>query len=105
MGAASSGVDSRTLSAPLQAAGVVGRNVPRFSHHFVSFAFHPDGRTLAVIHGGPTLLKVYDLATLRLARTYRWKLGPLGAVTFSPDGMRGAVGSRDGRILLWDVDP
>jgi WD40 repeat protein len=73
--------------------------------NFVSFALHPDGRTLAVIHGGPTLLKVYDLGTLRLARKYRWNLGPLGAVAYSPDGTLGAAGSRDGRILLWDVDP
>jgi WD40 repeat protein len=73
--------------------------------NFVSFAFHPDGRTLAVIHGGPTLVKVYDVATLRQTRTYRWKLGPLGCVAFSPDGMLGAAGSRDGRIVLWDVEP
>jgi WD40 repeat protein len=72
--------------------------------NFVGFAFHPGGRTLAVIHGGPTLLKVYDLATLRLVHKYNWKLGPLGCVTFSPDGMLGAVGSQDGRILVWDVD-
>jgi WD40 repeat protein len=73
--------------------------------NFVSFAFHPDGRTLAVIHGGPTLVKLYDLGTLRLVRKYNWKLGPLECVAFSPDGMLGAAGSRDGRIVLWDVDP
>jgi WD40 repeat protein len=73
--------------------------------NFVSFAFHPDGRTLAVIHGGPTLVKIYDLGTLRLVRKYNWKLGPLGCVTFSPDGMLGTAGSRDGRIVLWDVEP
>jgi WD40 repeat protein len=72
--------------------------------NFVSFGFHPDGRTLAVIHGGPTLVKIYDLGTLRLVRKYNWKLGPLGCVAFSPDGMLGAAGSRDGRIVLWDVD-
>jgi WD40 repeat protein len=90
--------DTATLDRPRRIGGT------RTFGNFVSFAFHPDGRSLAVIHGGPTLLKVYDLATLRLDRTYRWKLGPLGAVTFSPDEMQGAVGSRDGRVLLWDVD-
>ena len=73
--------------------------------NFVSFAFHPNGRTLAVIHGGPTLVKIYDLGTLRLVRKYNWKLGPLGCVAFSPDGVLGAAGSDDGRIVLWDVDP
>jgi hypothetical protein len=72
--------------------------------NFLSLAFHPDGRTLAVIHGGPTLVKVYDLGTLRLARKYNWKLGPLGCVAFSPDGMLGAAGSHDGRIIVWDED-
>jgi WD40 repeat protein len=72
--------------------------------NFVSFAFHPAGRALAVIHGGPTLVKLYDVATLRLVHKYDWKLGPLGCVTFSPDGMLGAAGSQDGRVLVWDVD-
>jgi WD40 repeat protein len=71
--------------------------------NFKSFAFHPDGRTLAVIHGGPTLLKIYNLETLRLAETLRWKLGPLESVAFSPDGRWGAAGSQDGRIVLWEV--
>ena len=76
----------------------------RSSGDFVSFAFHPGGRALAVIHGGPTLVKVYDPATLRPTQTYRWKLGPLGCVAYSPDGTLGAAGSDDGRIVVWDVD-
>jgi WD40 repeat protein len=69
---------------------------------FRSFAFHPDGRTVAVIHGGPTLVKLYDLATLTRSRTFKWKLGPLQSVAFSPDGSLGAAGSDDGRIVVWD---
>lgn len=72
--------------------------------NFVSFAFHPRGGQLAVIHGGPTLVKVYDLATLKLVTRWKWKLGALESVAFSPDGCLGAAGSRDGRIVLWDVD-
>lgn len=71
---------------------------------FRSFAFHPGGRQLAVIHGGPTLVKLYDLATLRLTAKFNWKAGPLQCLAFSPDGMLGAAGSYDGRIVLWDVD-
>jgi WD40 repeat protein len=71
---------------------------------FRSFAFHPNGRTVAVIHGGPTLVKVYDLSTLQLVQTWNWKLGPLQSVAFSPDGGLGAAGSKDGRIVVWDVD-
>jgi WD40 repeat protein len=71
---------------------------------FVSFAFHPEGRIMAVIHGGPTLVKLYDLETMRKVHVFKWKLGPLECVAFSPDGMLGAAGSREGRIVVWDVD-
>ncbi|MBX9582796.1 MAG: WD40 repeat domain-containing protein [Gemmataceae bacterium] len=71
---------------------------------FRAFAFHPDGRTLAVIHGGPTLVKLYDLETLKPTDKLSWKLGPLRTVAYSPDGGLGAAGSNDGRIVVWDVD-
>jgi WD40 repeat protein len=71
---------------------------------FRSFAFHPDGRTVAIIHGGPTLVKVYELATLKRVQTWKWKLGPLRSVAYSPCGDLGAAGSQDGRIVVWDVD-
>jgi WD40 repeat protein len=71
---------------------------------FRSFAFHPDGKTVAVIHGGPTLVKLYDLRTLKRVQTWNWKLGPLQSVAFSPDGTLGAAGSNDGRVVVWDVD-
>lgn len=72
--------------------------------NFVGFAFHPAGKTLTVIHGGPTLLKLYDLATLTLRTKLNWKVGPLTCVAFSADGLLGAVGTDDGRVVVWDVD-
>jgi WD40 repeat protein len=72
--------------------------------NFVSFAFHPTNSTLAVIHGGPTLIKIYDLETLKLIRKLNWKLGKLTSVAFSADGCLGAAGSEDGRIVVWDVE-
>lgn len=72
--------------------------------NFVSYAFHPNGKTLAVIHGGPTLIKMYDLETMKLTYKFKWKLGPLQCVAFSPDGTLGAAGARDGGIVIWDVD-
>ena len=71
---------------------------------FLGFAFHPSNGTMAVIHGGPTLVKLYDLNTLKLIHKYNWKVGGLGCVAFSPDGTLGAAGSFDGRIVVWDVD-
>jgi WD40 repeat protein len=71
---------------------------------FRSLAFHPDGKTMAMIHGGPTLVKVYDLTTLRLKDKYQWKVGQLNSVAYSPDGLLGAAGSRDGKVVVWDVE-
>jgi WD40 repeat protein len=71
---------------------------------FRSFAIHPNSKTVAVIHGGPTLVKVYDLETLKLVHKWTWKLGPLQSVAYSPDGTLGAAGSEDGRVVVWDVD-
>jgi WD40 repeat protein len=72
--------------------------------NFVGFAFHPGGKTLAVIHGGPTLLKLYDLETLKLRTKLNWKVGPLTCVAFSGDGLLAAAGTADGRVVVWDVD-
>jgi WD40 repeat protein len=71
---------------------------------FRSCAIHPNGKTMAVIHGGPTLVKVYDLGTLKQVHKWTWKVGPLRSVAYSPDGTLGAAGSDDGRVVVWDVD-
>jgi WD40 repeat protein len=71
---------------------------------FRSFAFHPNTTVMAMIHGGPTLVKEYDLPTLKRVRTWKWNLGELRSVAYSPDGNLGAAGSEDGRIVIWDVD-
>lgn len=71
---------------------------------FRSFAFHPGGNTVAVIHGAPTLIKLYEIESLKCIQKWNWKLGPLQSVAFSPDGTLGAAGSNDGRVVVWDVD-
>jgi WD40 repeat protein len=76
----------------------------RSSGDFYGFAFHPNGRSIAVIHGGPTLVKEYTLPDLTPLRKRNWKVGPLRAIDYSPDGTMGAAGGRDGRIVVWDAD-
>jgi WD40 repeat protein len=57
-----------------------------------------------MIHGGPTLVKEYELPGLRLRHRYKWSVGALESVAYSPDGTLGAAGSADGRVVVWDVE-
>src|SRR5262249_2638920 len=71
---------------------------------FRSLAFHPSGKMMAVIHGGPALGKEYELPALRLRHKYKWNLGALGSAAYSPEADLGAAGSTDGRVVVWDVE-
>jgi WD40 repeat protein len=90
--------DLTTLDKPRRIAGTSNLG------NCMSFAFHPNGRTVAAIIGGRTLVKIFDRATLNRVETWKWKLGALSSVAFSPDGLLGAAGSEDGRVVVWDVD-
>ncbi|HEX4611078.1 MAG TPA: WD40 repeat domain-containing protein [Urbifossiella sp.] len=48
-------------------------------------------------------MKPYDLDTLTLRSKLNWKVGPLTCIAFSPDGLLGAAGTDDGRVVVWDV--
>jgi WD40 repeat protein len=72
--------------------------------NFCSFAFHPANKMLAVIHGGPTLVKMYTVDGLKKTAVFNWKVGPLSAVVFSPDCALAAAGGQNGRVVIWDVD-
>jgi WD40 repeat protein len=66
-------------------------------------AFHPSGSILASSDESRAV-RFWDAATLTELRAFAWDVGKPGAVAFSPDGTRAAVGSHTGRVLLWDVD-
>lgn len=67
--------------------------------------FHPSGRFLAAgganIEGG---VYCWHVGTWVEMVGYRWPVGPVNCVNFSPDGTLAAAGSEKGRILVWDVD-
>jgi WD40 repeat protein len=63
-------------------------------------AYLPDGRLLSCGNDGTVRTWVDD----RCVDVKDWQLGPLTALTVAPDGMRAAVGTKSGTILIWDVD-
>jgi WD40 repeat protein len=67
-----------------------------------AIAFHPDGRTVAVVRGAGEALALHDRDDLGVIRMHDWGVGRLDAVAFSPDGMLGAVGGARGEVVLWD---
>jgi WD40 repeat protein len=68
----------------------------------LSFAFAPDGRTLAVGEADGTL-RLWDVARKRQVASRRGHTSNVESVAFSPDGSRLASSGADGTIKLWDV--
>ena len=70
-----------------------------------SLAFSPDGKTLAT-GGGHLDEKAYllDTHTGELKATLIGHAGGVTSITYSPDGNSIAIGSRDGKVRLWEVN-
>jgi WD40 repeat protein len=82
-----------------------------------ALAFSPDGRTLAVAHGGerlidpatggagagPPLLGLWELASGHLRVEYKGHQGGITCLAFAPDGLTLASGGVDTTVLVWDV--
>ncbi len=79
-----------------------------------SLCWSPDGQTLAsgggyVSEGCAGVLdakvRVWDVATGELQRTFTGHAHEIWSVRFSADGQTLASGSADGTVLLWDIAP
>ena len=88
-------------SADLAAAPIIVRNTSRKA--FSGLAFHPSGRWLAATSNDASV-KLYDVATWEVTRTFDWKIGRLRSVAFTPDGTVAAAGGDKGRVVVWDFD-
>ncbi len=64
----------------------------------------PDGRKLWTCSADATV-RQWDVETYRCTQCYGLKIGPLGCVAVSPDGLTAAAGSaHNGHIAVWDLD-
>jgi WD40 repeat protein len=67
-----------------------------------AIAFAPDGRTFATGDGDGTVWW-RDFGGEPF-RAFRWGLGEIHALAFSPDGLMCAAAASNGRVVVWDVD-
>ena len=67
-----------------------------------SVAFSPDGNTIAS-GSAFNIVRLWDVATVKLIRTLEGHTVDVYSVAFSPDGNTLASGSEDDTIRLWDV--
>jgi CHAT domain-containing protein/Tfp pilus assembly protein PilF len=77
--------------------------VSDFKSPIVRFTISPDGSQLAL---GSTdgLIRLVELPTGRLIRSWKAHPSPIWAVSFLPDGRHLLSGGEDARILLWESD-
>lgn len=76
--------------------------LPPHPAEVTGIAVTPDGYTFATscLDG---YVRLWDAVSGEEKAAFNWKQGPLTAVAFSDEGHLGAVGSANGRIMLWDV--
>ncbi|MBZ0148457.1 MAG: caspase family protein [Pseudorhodoplanes sp.] len=95
-----------TLGPSVSTAGAQGSKVEIVSitPHRMAYVvvFSPDG-TRALSGGFDNTMKLWDVASGRLVRTFRGHTNIVRSVAFSPDGSRVLSGSQDNTIKLWDI--
>lgn len=63
-----------------------------------------DGQTLFTGSADGTA-RQWNPATGEELKAFEWGIGEIRATAFSSDGLLGAAASKDGKVIVWDLDP
>jgi WD40 repeat protein len=79
------------------------KRVSTSTRDFTSATFSQDGTQLATTCHD-TAATLWDPTTWEVRKRYEWQIGRLRTAAFAPDGLRCAVGSDTGQVVVWDLD-
>jgi WD40 repeat protein len=85
------------------ADALLGELTPPGPTNFRGLAVHPSGRFFATASGDGQA-RFWDPDTLQPVEAFKWGIGKLHSVAFSPDGMLAAAGGDKGQVVVWDVE-
>lgn len=67
-----------------------------------AIGFHPNGQLVSA--GTEGQVRVWDVTTGGVIRTFDWGIGQICAAAVSSDGLLAAAGSVSGQVVVWDLD-
>jgi WD40 repeat protein len=71
--------------------------------HFKDVLFMPDGRKIVAVNNDGTV-RIWAAPGWDEVPGFEWKIGKLGALALSPDGLCIAAGSSTGKVVIWDTE-
>ncbi len=97
-------IDSKSEAILNPASSTKIKIFPQLEHSSLvrSITFSPNGK-LALLGSEDNTLKLWDLSSGRLIRTFKGHSDLVSSVAFSPNGKLALSGSADGTLNLWDV--
>jgi hypothetical protein len=85
--------------------GVEPRRISSQFPIVIGCQFSPDGRRVLAFCGSDPAIRVWDVATGREEIVLRGLPTHVRCAAFTPDGRQIVAGYRDGRVVVWTVDP